>query len=82
MSATDTLTRSRPTGFDGSGGRGRRARQTPKGRQVDLDALSFPELKKLAAAGALDHEDQVWTEGYGSWVEAVAVIESDLMGER
>jgi formate dehydrogenase beta subunit len=40
MSAADTLTRSRPTGFDGSGGRGRRARQTPKGRQVDTDALA------------------------------------------
>ncbi|MGV3634782.1 MAG: NAD(P)H-dependent oxidoreductase subunit E [Pseudorhodoplanes sp.] len=40
MSTTDTLTRSRPTGFDGSGGRGRRARQTPKGRQVDTDALA------------------------------------------
>ena len=40
MSATDTLTRSTSTGFDGSGGRGRRARQTPKGRQVDTDALA------------------------------------------
>jgi formate dehydrogenase len=39
MTATDTLTHSRPTGFDGSGGRGRRARQTPKGRQVDAVAL-------------------------------------------
>jgi formate dehydrogenase beta subunit len=39
MSATDTLTPSRPTGFDGSGGRGRRARKTPKGRQVDTTAL-------------------------------------------
>jgi formate dehydrogenase len=40
MSSTDTLTLSRPTGFDGSGGRGRRARRTPKGRQVDTDALA------------------------------------------
>jgi NADH:ubiquinone oxidoreductase subunit F (NADH-binding)/NADH:ubiquinone oxidoreductase subunit E len=40
MSTTDTLTRSKPTGFDGSGGRGRRARRTPKGRQVDTDALA------------------------------------------
>jgi formate dehydrogenase len=42
---TDTLTRSRPTGFDGSGGRGRRARQTPKGRQVDTGALA--EIRAL-----------------------------------
>jgi NADH:ubiquinone oxidoreductase subunit F (NADH-binding)/NADH:ubiquinone oxidoreductase subunit E len=40
MSPTDALTLSRPTGFDGSGGRGRRARKTPKGRQVETDALA------------------------------------------
>jgi NADH:ubiquinone oxidoreductase subunit F (NADH-binding)/NADH:ubiquinone oxidoreductase subunit E len=40
MSPTDTLTLSRPSGFDGSGGRGRRARRTPKGRQVETDALA------------------------------------------
>ncbi|MFN3351516.1 NAD(P)H-dependent oxidoreductase subunit E [Pseudorhodoplanes sp.] len=40
MSTADTLTRSRPLSFDGSGGRGRRARQTPKGRQVDPEALA------------------------------------------
>src|SRR5689334_25050687 len=39
MSAEDTLTRSRPSGFDGSGGRGRKARKTPKGRQVEIQAL-------------------------------------------
>ncbi len=38
MSTSDTLTRSRPSGFDGSGGRGRKARKTPKGRQVDIQA--------------------------------------------
>jgi formate dehydrogenase len=40
MTAIDTLSPSRPKGFDGSGGRGRRARQTPKGRQVDPSALA------------------------------------------
>ena len=39
MNPTDTLTRSKPLSFDGSGGRGRRARKTPKGRQVDTTAL-------------------------------------------
>jgi formate dehydrogenase len=39
MNATDTLTRSKISGFDGSGGRGRKARKTPKGRQVDTQAL-------------------------------------------
>ena len=39
MSSTDTLTRSAPLSFDGSGGRGRRARKTPKGRQIDTTAL-------------------------------------------
>jgi NADH:ubiquinone oxidoreductase subunit F (NADH-binding)/NADH:ubiquinone oxidoreductase subunit E len=39
MNPTDTLTRSKPLSFDGSGGRGRRARKTPKGRQIDTTAL-------------------------------------------
>ncbi|MET0443337.1 MAG: NAD(P)H-dependent oxidoreductase subunit E [Pseudorhodoplanes sp.] len=39
MSTQDTLTLSRPKGFDGSGGRGRKARKTPRGRQVDIQAL-------------------------------------------
>ncbi|ARP99855.1 NAD(P)H-dependent oxidoreductase subunit E [Pseudorhodoplanes sinuspersici] len=44
MTTTETLTPSKPKGFDGkgfdgSGGRGRRARKTPKGRQVETDAL-------------------------------------------
>ncbi len=39
MNAPDTLTRSNISGFDGSGGRGRKARKTPKGRQVDTQAL-------------------------------------------
>ena len=39
MSDDDTLTLSRPTGFDGSGGRGRKARRTPKGRQFEPTAL-------------------------------------------
>jgi NADH:ubiquinone oxidoreductase subunit F (NADH-binding)/NADH:ubiquinone oxidoreductase subunit E len=39
MNPTDTLTRSKPLTFDGSGGRGRRARKTPKGRQIDTTAL-------------------------------------------
>ncbi len=50
MTTTDTLSPSRPKGFDGkgfdgSGGRGRRARQTPKGRQIDIDALE--EIRAL-----------------------------------
>jgi formate dehydrogenase beta subunit len=40
MTPTDTLTRPQNKSFDGSGGRGRRARQTPKGRQVDTEALA------------------------------------------
>jgi formate dehydrogenase len=39
MNPTDTLTRSKPLSFDGSGGRGRRARKTPKGRQIETTAL-------------------------------------------
>ena len=40
MTVIDTLTRPQNKSFDGSGGRGRRARQTPKGRQVDAEALA------------------------------------------
>jgi formate dehydrogenase len=39
MNAPDTLTRSKTSGFDGSGGRGRKARKTPKGRQVETHAV-------------------------------------------
>ena len=39
MDAPNTLTLSKTSGFDGSGGRGRKARRTPKGRQVDTQAL-------------------------------------------
>ena len=39
MNAPNTLTLSKTSGFDGSGGRGRKARRTPKGRQVDTQAL-------------------------------------------
>ena len=39
MNASDTLTLSKTSGFDGSGGRGRKARKTPKGRQLDTQAL-------------------------------------------
>ena len=45
MNAPDTLTRSKTSGFDGSGGRGRKARKTPKGRQVDT--LALEEIRGL-----------------------------------
>ena len=45
MNAPDNLTRSKISGFDGSGGRGRKARKTPKGRQVDT--LALEEIRGL-----------------------------------